>query len=124
MRKSLHIITLALIVAVMSTAVFADDAAPVSSASAGVVNVNSADASQLALLPRVGPKAAERIIAYRTEHGPFKKTSDLLQVKGIGAKTFERLSQYVTVEGKTTLSSKISSPRKPRAKKPTATASN
>ena len=123
MRKSLQIITLALVVATMSVAAFADDAAPVSSGS-GVVNVNSADASQLALLPRVGAKAAERIIAYRTEHGPFKKTSDLMQVKGIGAKTFERLSQYITVEGKTTLTSKISSPRKPRAKKPTATASN
>jgi competence protein ComEA len=123
MRKSLQIITLALVVAAMSAAAFADDAAPVSSVS-GVVNLNSADASQLALLPRVGPKAAERIIAYRTEHGPFKKTSDLMQVKGIGAKTFERLSQYVSVEGKTTLTSKISSPRKPRAKKPTATASN
>ncbi len=124
MRKSLQIITLALVVAAMSAAAFADDAAPVSSASSGVVNVNSADASQLALLPRIGPKAAERIIAYRTEHGPFKKASDLMQVKGIGAKTFERLLQYVSVEGKTTLSSKISSPRKPRAKKPTATASN
>ncbi|HJQ40442.1 MAG TPA: helix-hairpin-helix domain-containing protein [Thermoanaerobaculia bacterium] len=124
MRKSLQIITLALVVAAMSAAAFADDAAPVSSGASGVVNINSADASQLAFLPRVGPKAAERIIAYRTEHGPFKKASDLMQVKGIGAKTFERLSQYVAVEGKTTLSSKISSPRKPRAKKPTATASN
>jgi competence protein ComEA len=123
MRKSLQIIALALVVAAMSAAAFADDAAPVASAQ-GVVNINSADASQLALLPRVGPKGAERIIAYRTEHGPYKKTSDLLQIKGIGAKTFERLSQYVTVEGKTTLSSKVSSPRKPRAKKPTATASN
>ena len=124
MRKSLQIITLALVVAAMSVAAFADDAAPVSSSVSGVVNINSADASQLSLLPRVGPKAAERIIAYRTEHGPFKKASDLMQVKGIGAKTFERLSQYVSVEGKTTLTSKISSPRKPRAKKPTATASN
>ena len=123
MRKSLQLITLALAVALVSAAAYADDAASGGSPS-GVVNINSADAAQLSMLPRVGPKAAERIIAYRTEHGPFKKTSDLLQVKGIGAKTFERLSQYITVEGKTTLSSKVQSPRKPRAKKPATTASN
>ena len=121
MRKSLHIVTLALIIAAVSTVAFAD-AAPVSSS--GVVNINSADAAQLSLLPRVGAKAAERIIAYRTEHGPFKKTSDLMQVKGIGAKTYERMAQYLTVDGKTTLSAKVQGPRKPRAKKPTTTASN
>jgi competence protein ComEA len=122
MRKSLHIFTLALVVAAFATAALADGE-PVASV-AGVVNINSADASQLSLLPRVGPKAAERIIAYRTEHGPFRKTSDLMQVKGFGAKTFEGLSAYITVEGKTTLSTKIKSPRKPRAKKPATTASN
>ena len=121
MRKSLQVFTLALVIAAMSTAAFADaEGAAVS----GVVNINSADASQLALLPRIGEKAAERIIAYRTEHGPFKKASDLMQVKGVGAKTFERLSPYLAVDGKTTLTSKIKSPRKPRAKKPTSTASN
>lgn len=122
MRKSL-ILTLALILAAVSSAAFADSAPAVSQP--GVVNINSADASQLALLPRVGQKAAERIIAYRTEHGPFKKTSDLMQVKGIGAKTFEGLSQYVSVEGKTTLSAKVHGPKRPRSKKAaTATASN
>lgn len=123
MRKSLPILVLTLIVAAMSMPAFAAEAQSSSSAT-GVVNINTADASQLALLPRVGPKAAERIIAYRTEHGPFKKAADLMQVKGFGAKTYEGLSSYVSVEGKTTLSSKIKSPRKPRAKKPTSTASN
>jgi competence protein ComEA len=118
MRKSLHIVTLALVLAAVSMTALAD-VAP-----SGVVNINSADASQLSLLPRVGAKAAERIIAYRTEHGPFKKSTDLMQVKGFGAKTYERVAQYISVDGKTTLSSKIQSPRKPRAKKPTATASN
>ena len=122
MRKSLHVLTLALVIAAFSAVAFADASPAV--VQSGVVNINSADASQLSMLPRVGAKAAERIIAYRTEHGPFKKTSDLMQVKGIGAKTFEGLSAYVAVEGKTTLSSKIKSPRKPRAKKPTTTASN
>jgi competence protein ComEA len=124
MRKSLHILALTLIVLTFATSAFAD-AEPAGDASpAGVVNINTADAAQLSLLPRVGEKAAARIIEYRTEHGPFKKATELMQVKGIGAKTFENLSAYITVEGKTTLSSKIKSPRKPHATKPTATASN
>ena len=90
----------------------------------GVVNINTADAAQLALLPRIGEKAAQRIIEYRTQHGSFKKTSELMQVKGIGAKTYERLAPYIVVEGKTTLGAKVQSPRKPRAKKPATTASN
>jgi competence ComEA-like helix-hairpin-helix protein len=116
MRKSLHIFTLALILMAIGTVAMAET-------TSGVVNVNTADAAQLSLLPRVGATVAQRIIAYRTEHGPFKKAADLMQVKGMGAKTFELVSPYVAVDGKTTLSSKIKSPRKPRAKKPTATAS-
>lgn len=115
MRKSLPIFTLALIILSLSTAAFAD-AAPAAS-NAGVVNINTASADQLELLPRIGEKAAKRIIDYRTQHGPFKKTSDLMQVKGVGAKTFELLSPYIAVDGKTTLSTKISTPRKPRAPK-------
>jgi competence protein ComEA len=125
MRKSLKSLVLTLIVVAITTTAFAVEPAdaPAAASGSGVVNLNTADASQLALLPRVGEKAAQRIIEYRGEH-PFKKTSDLMQVKGIGAKTFEGLSAYISVEGKTTLTSKVHLPRKPRAKKSTATASN
>ena len=123
MRKSLHIITLALILTAIGTVAMAETTAAASTAS-GVVNINSADAAQLVLLPRVGEKAAQRIIDYRTEHGPFKKSADLMQVKGFGAKTFELVSPYIAVDGKTTLSAKVKSPRKPRAKKTATTASN
>lgn len=119
MRKSLHIFTLAILLLSLSTVAFAE-----SGTASGVVNINTADASQLALLPRIGEKAAQRIIEYRTEHGPFKKVTDLMQVKGVGAKTFDGLSAYVAVDGKTTLSGKIRSPRKAASKKPTSTASN
>ena len=81
MRKSLHIFTLAIVLLSLSMSTLAFAAEP--GAASGVVNINSADASQLALLPRVGEKAAQRIIDYRTEHGPFKKATDLMQVKGI-----------------------------------------
>ena len=119
MRKSLHILALTLVLLSVSASAMAAE----SSAPTGVVNINSADAAQLSLLPRVGEKVAQRIIEYRTEHGPFKKTTDLMQVKGIGAKTFEGLSAYVAVEGKSTLSGKVRTARK-AAKKPTPTASN
>ena len=88
----------------------------------GVVNLNSADAAQLSLLPRVGAKAAQRIVDYRKEHGSFQKTTDLMQVKGFGQKRFEQISAYVTVSGNTTLAAKVKSPRKPRTKKPSTTA--
>lgn len=121
MRKSLPIFALVLILLATSSVALADTAgAP----AAGVVNINTADVAQLSMLPRVGEKAAQRIVDYRSQHGPFKKTSDLMQVKGFGAKSFEKLSAYLSVDGKTTLTSKVKGPRKPRAKKPTATASN
>lgn len=120
MRKSLPILTLALLLTAIGTMAMADEAA----APSGVVNINTASATELALLPRVGEKAAQRILEYRKEHGPFKKAADLMQVKGFGAKTFELVSPYITVDGKTTLAEKVRSPRKPRAKKPATTASN
>lgn len=114
MRKS-HFFTAALVILSICGSAFAADAQN----TAGVVNINTADAAQLALLPGVGAAAAKRIIDYRTEHGEFQKPTDLMQVKGIGDKSFERLSPYITVSGKTSLTSKVRVPRK----KPTNTAS-
>lgn len=114
MRKSQTIAILSLVIISICGAAFADTQ---STAPAGVVNINTADASQLANLPRVGTKAAQRIVDYRSAHGPFARTSDLMQVKGFGQKSFDRLSQYITVEGKTTLTSKVAKPRKARASK-------
>ncbi len=116
MRKSLPILITAFLVASIGAAAFAADA-QANTAAAGVVNINTADAAQLSLLPRVGLKAAQRIVDYRKEHGPFQKATDVMQVKGFGDKSFERLSAYITVEGQTTLTSKIRSPRKPRSSK-------
>jgi competence protein ComEA len=114
MRKSPAILFLGiLIILSIGTAALAD--VP------GVVNINTAEIGQLSYLPRVGVKAAQQIIDYRTAHGPFHKTTDLMQVKGFGQKRFEKLSAYLVVDGKTTLNAKVSSPRKPR--KPSTTAS-
>lgn len=115
MRKS-HSFVLGLMILALAASALAADT------SQGVVNINTADAAQLSYLPGVGVKAAQRIIDYRTEQGPFKKTTDLMQVKGFGDKTFERLSPYLAVDGKTTLAAKVKMPRKPR-NKPSTTAS-
>ena len=118
MRKS-HLIVLAVIlIATISSASMAAETQPAqASTPAGVVNINTADAAQLAMLPRVGAKAAQRIADYRKEHGNFKKTSDLMQVKGFGEKSFERLAAYVTVDSKTTLSAKVHTTRAARKSK-------
>jgi competence protein ComEA len=76
---------------------------------AGVVNINTASATQIALLPRVGLKVAERVIEYRKANGPFRKVEDLMEVKGIGERLFVTLKPHLTLSGDTTLTQKIKS---------------
>jgi len=73
----------------------------------GVVNINTASVAQLSLLPHVGAKAAQRIVDYRKTHGAFVQPTDLMQVKGISARLFERIDPYIVLDGSTTLRSKI-----------------
>jgi competence protein ComEA len=63
----------------------------------GPVNVNTATAQELDTLPGVGPATAEKIIAYRREHGPFQRPEDLLQVSGIGEKKLAAMLDRVRV---------------------------
>jgi competence protein ComEA len=63
------------------------------------VNLNTATVTELMQLPRVGPKTAQRIVDFRQEHGPFQRPEDLMNVKGIGEKTFQKLRPYITVAG-------------------------
>lgn len=76
-------------------------------AASGVVNVNTAEESQLTLLPRIGPSIAGRIVEFREENGPFESKEDLMLVRGIGEKTFELLEPYVVTKGETTLTGKV-----------------
>lgn len=119
MRKSLNAILMTLTLAIAAVApTFAADAPAASAQQNSVVNINTAETAQLALLPRIGPKAAARIVEYRKANGgSFKKATDLMQVKGVGEKTFELLRPYVALDGKTTLTTKVSGPKKPRAAK-------
>ena len=74
-----------------------------------VVNVNEASADEIARLPRVGAKLAQRIVQHRKDHGAFRRPEDLMQVKGVGEKFFATLKPYVAVSGPTTLAEKVSS---------------
>ncbi|WDF81631.1 helix-hairpin-helix domain-containing protein [Lacticaseibacillus pabuli] len=70
------------------------------SATAGAgaqVNLNSATVDQLQTISGVGPKRAQDILAYRDEHGGFKKVADLKEVSGIGDKMFANIEPHVTV---------------------------
>ena len=62
-----------------------------------VVNLNTATSAQIATLPGIGEKAAERIIEYREKNGGFKKIEELMNVKGIGEKSFLKLKPLITV---------------------------
>jgi len=52
------------------------------------ININTASAEELAQLKGIGPSHAAKIVAYREKNGPFKMPEDLMQVSGIGQKTF------------------------------------
>ena len=69
-----------------------------SSATAKVtVNLNTATVDQLADLPGVGKATAQRILEYRQKNGGFKKIEELMNVKGIGEKSFLNLKPMITV---------------------------
>lgn len=63
----------------------------------GLVNINTADTAELETLPRIGPVLAERIIAWRTEHGGFSSPEDLDAIPGIGEAMLAALVPLVTV---------------------------
>lgn len=66
--------------------------------SAGKVNLNKATEADLQTISGIGQKRAQDIIAYRESAGGFKSVDDLKNVSGIGAKTLEKLKDYVTVD--------------------------
>ncbi len=74
---------------------------PAAKASGPVVDLNTASATDLQELPGIGRATAERILEYRQKNGPFKKVEELMNVKGIGEKSFLRLKTLVTVAAKT-----------------------
>jgi competence protein ComEA len=91
--KRNRIIPLCIVVAVMMTLVSVALAQ-----GAEKININKASAVELTQLNRIGPKLSERIVEYREKHGPFERPEDIMQVRGIGPKTFELNKDRITTE--------------------------
>lgn len=65
--------------------------------STDVINLNSATAAQIASLPGIGPKTADLVVQYRTKNGPFKKIEEIMNVRGVGEKSFLKIKDRLTV---------------------------
>jgi competence protein ComEA len=74
-----------------------EKAADAKAVPAPLININTAAADQLERLPGVGPSTAARIVEYRQKNGGFKKIEELMNVRGIGEKTFLKMKNQLTV---------------------------
>ena len=100
----IHLITLALcgvLAAMMPGIAAAAQATQDQTPQKPTINLNTATVEQLATLPGIGPRTAERIIEYRTKAGGFKKVEELMNIKGIGEKSFLKLKPLVSAPPKT-----------------------
>ena len=70
---------------------------PFKATQTGKINVNTASAEELTMLPGIGEETAKRIIEHRTKYGIFFSLDELTKVKGIGENTVEKLKPYATV---------------------------
>lgn len=77
----------------------AEETSKKSGAAADVqVDLNTATSQELTALPGIGDTVAARIVTYRKKNGSFTRVEELMNVKGIGEKTFLRLRPYLFVE--------------------------
>ncbi|MCA9832809.1 MAG: ComEA family DNA-binding protein [Thermomicrobiales bacterium] len=70
-----------------------------SSDQSGLININTASATELMSLPGIGEVTAGRIIAYRETNGPFQTIDDLTKVDGISTATVDAIRNLITVSG-------------------------
>ena len=84
-----------LLIAWVSPVVYAKPQQP---GQANLININTASIEELATLPRIGEKVAQRIVSYRNDHGPFKKTEDIKAVRGIGDKVYKKIQPLIAAK--------------------------
>ena len=61
------------------------------------ININTANAEELQLVPGIGPATAEKILQMRKSYGAFKSVDDLVAIRGIGKKRLDKMRKYLTV---------------------------
>jgi competence protein ComEA len=94
---------LVLVLGLVATVAAAQDAArpaaktAAAPAAGAAINLNTATVAQLETLPGVGKSTAERILEYRQKNGGFKRVEDLMNVRGIGEKSFLKIKPLITV---------------------------
>lgn len=71
--------------------------APKTSTSSSLLNLNTATKAELEKLPGIGPSVAQKILDYRQKNGNFKKIEELMNIPGIGEKSFLKLRPLITV---------------------------
>jgi competence protein ComEA len=69
----------------------------VAASSTEIINLNTATAAQIATLPGIGPKTADLIVQYRQKNGPYKKIEEIMNVRGVGEKSFLKLRSRLAV---------------------------
>ena len=95
--KKMLALMVILTVTLFSTASLYSVEKPAAANGKKLVNINTADANQLVNLPQIGVKMAQRILDFRKSNGNFKRTQDLMKVKGIGEKVFAKLQPLITI---------------------------
>ena len=76
-----------------------------------VVNLNTASVKELDALPGIGARTAALIVEYRQKNGPFKKIEELMNVRGVGEKSFLKLKPQLTVTTAAAPASKAERPK-------------
>ena len=66
------------------------------------IDINTATRTELIQIPGVGEKMADRIVAFRKANGPFKRIEEIMNVRGMGEKTFLSIKRYLTVDDRRT----------------------
>jgi len=92
MRKYRRILAVVFVVAFLVALV------PTAWAAQEAININKATVKELVTLKGIGTKTAERIMQYRSDHGPFAKAEDIMNVKGVGQKTYDQNKDRITVK--------------------------
>ncbi len=100
-RLVLSMVAAASLLALVPSTVAAQSKAATRTAAKGattaVVNINTASAAELDALPGIGAKTAARIVEYRQKNGPFKKVEELMNVRGVGEKSFLKLKAQISI---------------------------
>lgn len=79
----------------------ADTHASDATAPEGKININTADAHTLTMLPGIGEVLAQRIVDYRTQNGPFESVEELKNVSGVGDGKLKAILELITAGGST-----------------------